>query len=179
MNPALLARHKIAAIDKAIAELAAERSDWKALLDAAERLGNRLAVDDEDVHQQTPQQPSTPRVRLVDSDQQFAAAKSTKKSQVLAIAASALDGGRYMQAKDLAYTVLAQGIDLGNDPVQYVSVLLSRDGRFKSERVNGGWTKKTGPSNEKAPLGVEAPAGPDLLDFQSASVSAGTGPTPD
>ena len=162
MNPALLARNKISAIDKAIAELAAERSDWKALLDAAERLGNRLAVDDDDA-QQPPPRSSTPRVQLVKSDQQSTTAKTTKKSQVLAIAASALDGNRYMQAKKLADVVSAQGIDLGNDPVQYVSVLLSRDGRFKSERALGGWALIEQTHKEVAPQGVGAPEGPSDL----------------
>lgn len=178
MNPALLARHKIAAIDKAIAELAAERSDWKALLDAAERLGPRLAVDDAGAMPAQAPRASTPRTALVDPGQHDATAKTTKKSQVLAIAASALDGNRYMQAKELADVVMAQGIDLGADPVQYVSVLLSRDGRFVSERAKGGWTMKTSPNNEEAPQGVDAPAGPDLLDLQSARDGA-TGTAPD
>jgi len=179
MNPVLLARHKIAAIDKAIADLAAERSDWKALLEAAERLGPRLVVDDIDTALAKAPRLSTLRTPYVESGQRDAAAKTTKKGQVLAIAASALDGNRHMQAKELADVVIAQGIDLGMDPVQYVSVLLSRDGRFKSERAKGGWTMKTGPSNEEAPQDVDASAGPDLLDLQPASVTAGTGPTPD
>ena len=90
---------------------------------------------------------TAPRTPPLDSGQHDAAAKTTKKSQVLAIAASALDGNRHMQAKELADVVVAQGIDLGIDPVQHVSVLLSRDGRFKSERAKGGWAMKTGPSN--------------------------------
>lgn len=180
LNPAPLARQKIAAIDKAIAELAAERSDWKALLDAAERLGDRLAV--EDAGEQAAPTASKPvqRVQLVEHTvARVPATKTTKKERVTEIAASALGGGGHRPAKELADLVTAQGIDLGGDPIGYISALLSRDGRFKSERSKGGWTMEIGPSNEEAPPGVDAPAGPDLLDLQPASVKAGTGPTPD
>lgn len=175
------ARQRLAAIDAAVAELAAERADWKAFLDAADRLAPRLIASAvADFHPAVASWQHAP-VQLNDTAQRrfFASSKPTKKDQVLAIAASALEGGRYMQAKELGNLVVAKGIDMGADPTGYVSVMLSRDPRFKSERAKGGWHIISGPNNEKAPQGVEAPAGPDLLDFQPASVTAGTGTTPD
>ena len=83
-----------------------------------------------------------------------------------------------MRAKELGDLVVSQGIDLGRDPTGYMSVLLSRDGRFISERAKGGWHINSGPNKEEAPQGVDAPAGPDLLDLQPASLTAGTGATP-
>jgi hypothetical protein len=104
--------------------------------------------------------------------------KVRKKDLVLAVVAQALaDGGR-MQTQELVDLVLKQGHQLTGNPVATLSVYVSRDGRFISERAKGGWRLLDGPNKEKAPQGVEAPAGPDLLDFQSA-VDAATGATPD
>ena len=100
-----------------------------------------------------------------------AAPKTTKKSQVVALAMTALSGV-YMQAKEFGDLVLSRGIDLGEEPTSYVSVILSRDGRFKSERAKGGWTLIDPPHKEVTPQGAPTPEGSDLWNSQPEPAQA-------
>jgi hypothetical protein len=97
-----------------------------------------------------------------------------KKDRVMAVVASALANGARMQTKSLVELVQAAGLELTGDPVQTLSVYVSRDGRFESARALGGWGLKTNPNKEKAPQGVDAPAGPTLLDFSVPDKDTGT-----
>lgn len=174
------ALRQISHIDQALAELTAERADWQALIDAAARLGPRLAAPPIDANELARSEFSPLKqllrapVQAAQKTTSVAGGRTTKKEQVLALAVSLLADGRYMQAKQLADAMVASGIDLGIDPTGYASVILSRDGRFKSERAKGGWTLLSSPNKEEAPQGVDAPAGPDLLDFSVPEKDTGT-----
>lgn len=173
--------NRISAIELEVKALVAERADWQALLDAATKLGPRLGLP---VQAKAPVS-DTAQIALASNVKDTlgpvvsaivagSTARSTKKEQMLALAVRLLSGGRHMPAKQLADAMVANGIELGEDPTGYASVVLSRDGRFKSERAKGGWTLISGPNKEEAPQGVSAPAGPDLLDLSVPAKDTGT-----
>lgn len=102
------------------------------------------------------------------------AASQTKTSRIIAITERELSGGRHMPSNDLVASLKEHGIDLGAKPIASLSAYLSKSGRFVSERAKGGWTLKEQSHKEEAPQGVDAPAGPDLLDFSVPAKDTGT-----
>lgn len=171
------AKSELTEIDRRIADMVRRKNDLLAFIAAGERLfGSDSAVADA----------PAPRRRLSRDIQDVSQAladsiqsnRQTKKDQITSAAFDILARGSHMQSRELAEHISAQGIDLGSDPASTVSVLLSRDDRFKSERAKGGWTLASGHNNEETPLGVGAPAGSDLLDFEPTP-EQGTGPTPE
>jgi hypothetical protein len=84
---------------------------------------------------------------------------SSKKDLVMAVVANALSSGLRMQTRALVKLVQEAGLELTGDPVQTLSVYISRDGRFETARALGGWGLKQSPHNEEPPPDVAAPAG--------------------
>lgn len=79
--------------------------------------------------------------------------------------------------RDLERLLASRGIQVGGkSPAATLSVFLSRDARFKSDRVSG-WSVVQ-PHEEETPQGVAAPAGSDLWVSQSAPTE-GTASTAD
>jgi hypothetical protein len=173
------AKAELADIDQRIAEMARRKNDLQAFIAAGERLFGAEAASIEDE--------PLPRRRLSRDIQELSQEvagsimgyRLTKKDRITSAAfETLLVRGVHMTSRELADVIGQQGIDLGNDPASTVSVLLSRDDRFKSERAKGGWKLASSPDKEETPQGAATPAGSDLLDFQTAP-EQGTGPTPD
>ena len=164
--------HELAQLQKDIAEL-------RTFIDVGERrYGKNSSLLSESLLAQPSDRTASPSpttarryIRMPANAAESATQKTTKKSQVVALAMTALRGN-YMQAKEFGDLVSSHGIDLGAEPTSYVSVILSRDGRFKSERAKGGWTFIDSPHKEVTPQGAPTPEGSDLWSSQPEPAQA-------
>lgn len=156
------AKQELRDIDQRIAELLRRKNDLQAFVATGERLFGST---------QSPSSLVEVAAAVAASTRGFAQAmvehnarEKTKKAQILEVVESAIPPGTYKPVRELVELVQARGIDLGGDPISAVSVLLSRDDRFISERAKGGWTM-IDPNKEETPRGAATPAGSDLLDL--------------
>lgn len=174
------AKSELSDIDQRIAEMVRRKNDLQAFIAAGERLFGSTPTEVES--EMSPRQRLSFAIQATAQEmiaETIRASRPTKKDQITSAAFEILSRGDHMHSRDLAAHIQAMGIDLGSEPASAVSVLLSRDDRFKSERAKGGWTIASSPNKEETPQGVAAPAGSDLLDFHKPAPQQGTGPTPD
>jgi hypothetical protein len=147
------AKEEFTDIEQRIAEMVKRKNDLQAFIAAGERLfGSVIATE-----------PSTqPRRRLavVDGDeglQQKIAASieeynggTTKKAQIISAVEKVLVPGVRKQTRELVDAVRAMGVELPGDGISTISVLMSRDSRFSSERAKGGWGLAENNANQES-----------------------------